>query len=89
MCGIVSFVRVLRFILSDRPDAVYTHPAKEGTTGEVAVIFKKFVLIFYAEKTIMIYTYQGHYFYDYFDPVTTRVFTYIIGLKPMIIKAMP
>lgn len=74
---VVSFVRIFRLILTERPDVIHTHLAKAGTLGRAAGILAKFVLIFSGRKIKIFHTYHGHYFYGYFGPVKTRVFIYI------------
>jgi glycosyltransferase involved in cell wall biosynthesis len=74
---VVSFVRILRLIIAERPDIIHTHLAKAGTLGRIAGGLVKFVLIFCNKKIKIFHTYHGHYFYGYFGPAKTRVFIYI------------
>lgn len=83
---IVSFVKIFRLIIAERPDIIHTHLAKAGTLGRIAGALVKIVLIFCNKKIKIFHTYHGHYFYGYFGPVKTRVFLRIERALAMVCR---
>lgn len=74
---IVSFARIVRLVLAERPDIIHTHLAKAGTLGRIAGSLVKILFIFSNKKIKIFHTYHGHYFYGYFGSVKTKVFIHI------------
>lgn len=62
----VSFFRILRIMLRERPHIVHTHTAKAGTIGRLAAII--------SGVPIKIHTLHGHIFEGYFDDTKTNFF---------------
>lgn len=62
----VTLIRLYRLFRDQRPHIVHTHTAKAGTVGRLAARL--------AGVPIVIHTFHGHVFHDYFGPLQTRVF---------------
>lgn len=63
---LVSFWKLLRLFLRERPQIVHTHMAKAGTLGRLAA--------FCAGVPIRVHTYHGHVFHDYFSRPKSYLF---------------
>ncbi len=62
---LVTFWRLYKLMLRERPDIVHTHSAKAGTLGRLAAKL--------AGVPIIIHTFHGHLFRGYFGPTKSRV----------------
>jgi glycosyltransferase involved in cell wall biosynthesis len=63
---LISLARMVQVVRRTRPDIVHTHMAKAGTVGRLAAKLCRVPLI--------VHTYHGHVFHDYFGPTRTRVY---------------
>ncbi|MFH1858576.1 MAG: glycosyltransferase family 4 protein [Candidatus Omnitrophota bacterium] len=63
---LVSFWKLFRIMLRERPDIVHTHMAKAGTLGRLAATL--------ARVPVRIHTFHGHVFEGYFDSFSARFF---------------
>ncbi len=66
---LLSVFQVYRYIKKEKPDIVHTHTAKAGAVGRVAA--------FLARTPVVIHTFHGHSFANYFSRLTTAVFIHI------------
>ncbi len=64
-----SIWKLYRLFVHERPDIVHTHTSKAGVVGRVAAIL--------ARVPIIIHTFHGHVFHDYFGPLKTKLFIWI------------
>ncbi len=62
----VTLMKLYRLFRDQRPHIVHTHTAKAGTVGRLAARL--------AGVPIVVHTFHGHVFHDYFGPLQTRVF---------------
>jgi glycosyltransferase involved in cell wall biosynthesis len=67
-CG--TLVKLYRLFRDRRPHIVHTHTAKAGTVGRLAARL--------AGVPVVVHTFHGHVFHDYFGPLQTRIF---IGIE--------
>jgi glycosyltransferase involved in cell wall biosynthesis len=65
----VTIWRLWRFLRQQRPDIVHTHTSKAGAVGRVAA--------WLAGVPVIVHTYHGHVFKDYFSPWKSKVFLHI------------
>ena len=63
----VTLLKLYRLFRDRRPHIVHTHTAKAGTVGRMAARL--------AGVPVVVHTFHGHVFHDYFGPLQTRVFT--------------
>lgn len=78
---IVSFWKVYRRILLEKPDVLHTHTAKAGTVGRAA----GFAYRWLSPKTLLgkprpikiIHTFHGHIFHGYYGDLKTKIFLLI------------
>jgi glycosyltransferase involved in cell wall biosynthesis len=61
-----TLIKLYRLFRDQRPHIVHTHTAKAGTVGRLAARL--------AGVPIVVHTFHGHVFHDYFGPLQTRVF---------------
>jgi glycosyltransferase involved in cell wall biosynthesis len=61
--------KVLRFLRKERPDIVHTHTAKAGAIGRLAA--------WLAGVPVIVHTYHGHVFRDYFGPWRSKMYVAI------------
>jgi glycosyltransferase involved in cell wall biosynthesis len=66
----MTLIRLYRLFRDRRPHIVHTHTAKAGTVGRLAARL--------AGVPVVVHTFHGHVFHDYFGPLQTRVF---IGIE--------
>jgi glycosyltransferase involved in cell wall biosynthesis len=66
----VTLIKLYRLFRERHPHIVHTHTAKAGTVGRLAARL--------AGVSIVVHTFHGHVFHDYFGPLQTRVF---IGIE--------
>jgi glycosyltransferase involved in cell wall biosynthesis len=66
----VTLLKLYRLFRDQRPHIVHTHTAKAGTVGRLAARL--------AGVPIVVHTFHGHVFHDYFGPLQTKVF---IGIE--------
>jgi len=66
----VTLIKLYRLFRDWRPHIVHTHTAKAGTVGRLAARL--------ARVPVVVHTFHGHVFHDYFGPVRTRAF---IGIE--------
>jgi glycosyltransferase involved in cell wall biosynthesis len=66
----VTLIKLYRLFRDLHPHIVHTHTAKAGTVGRLAACL--------AGVPIVVHTFHGHVFHDYFGPLQTRVF---IGIE--------
>ncbi|HQI50131.1 MAG TPA: glycosyltransferase [bacterium] len=71
--SLLQFYRILR---QERPDIVCTHTAKAGAIGRVAA--------FLARVPVIVHTFHGHVFNNYFGKIKTRIFILIERALAMI-----
>lgn len=64
--SVFQFYRLLRI---ERPEIVCTHTAKAGAIGRIAA--------FMARTPVVVHTFHGHVFNNYFGKFKTRIFIYI------------
>ncbi len=64
-----SIINVYQQIRKYKPHIVHTHTSKAGTVGRVAAIF--------AGTPVILHTFHGHAFENYFSKVKTRIFIWI------------
>jgi glycosyltransferase involved in cell wall biosynthesis len=62
---VLSFFRIVRVLLRERPDIVHTHTAKAGVLGRVAALLLGI--------PVRVHTYHGTVFHGYFGPTATRM----------------
>jgi glycosyltransferase involved in cell wall biosynthesis len=62
----VTLIKLYRLFRDWRPDIVHTHTAKAGTVGRLAARL--------ARVPVVIHTFHGHVFHDYFGPLQARAF---------------
>ncbi|MBC8184840.1 glycosyltransferase [candidate division KSB1 bacterium] len=62
---IKSLIKLYKIIKKEKPDIVETHTAKAGAIGRIAS--------FLANVPIVVHTYHGHVFSEYFNIVTTKI----------------
>jgi glycosyltransferase involved in cell wall biosynthesis len=65
-----TLIKLYRLFRDRRPHIVHTHTAKAGTVGRLAARL--------ARVPVVVHTFHGHVFHDYFGPLRTRVF---IGIE--------
>ena len=65
----ISVFKIYRLIKKFNPDIVETHTAKAGAIGRIAA--------FIARVPIVIHTFHGHVFHNYFSRVITKIFIII------------
>jgi glycosyltransferase involved in cell wall biosynthesis len=65
-----ALIKLYRLFRAQHPHIVHTHTAKAGTVGRLAARL--------ARVPIVVHTFHGHVFHDYFGPLQTRVF---IGIE--------
>jgi glycosyltransferase involved in cell wall biosynthesis len=65
----VTIWRLWRFLRKQRPDIVHTHTSKAGAVGRVAA--------WLAGVPVIVHTYHGHVFRDYFSPWKSKMFLHI------------
>lgn len=65
----VTFWRIWRFLRQQRPGIVHTHTAKAGAIGRLAA--------WLAGVPVIVHTYHGHVFKDYFSPWKSKLYLYI------------
>jgi glycosyltransferase involved in cell wall biosynthesis len=61
-----ALVKLYRLFRDWRPHIVHTHTAKAGTIGRLAARL--------ARVPVVLHTFHGHVFHDYFGPLQTKVF---------------
>jgi glycosyltransferase involved in cell wall biosynthesis len=61
-----ALVRLVQLMREHRPQIVHTHTAKAGVVGRVAARL--------AGVPVIVHTYHGHVFHEYFSPTRTRLF---------------
>ena len=66
----VTLIKLYRLFRDRRPHIVHTHTAKAGTVGRLAARL--------AGVPVVVHTFHGHVFHDYFGPLQTKVF---IGIE--------
>jgi glycosyltransferase involved in cell wall biosynthesis len=66
----VTLIKLYRLFRDQHPHIVHTHTAKAGTVGRLAARL--------AGVPIVVHTFHGHVFHDYFGPLQTKVF---IGIE--------
>lgn len=66
---LISFIKILKIIRSEKPQIVHTHTSKAGLLGRLAA--------FVAKTPIIIHTPHGHIFYGYFGRVTSYFFVLV------------
>jgi glycosyltransferase involved in cell wall biosynthesis len=66
----VTLLKLYRLFRDRRPHIVHTHTAKAGTVGRLAA--------WLAGVPVVVHTFHGHVFHDYFGALQTRVF---IGIE--------
>jgi len=66
----MTLIKLYRLFRDRRPHIVHTHTAKAGTVGRLAARL--------AGVPVVVHTFHGHVFHDYFGPLQTRVF---IGIE--------
>ena len=64
--SLFQFYRILR---RERPDIVCTHTAKAGAIGRIAA--------FLAHVPVIVHTFHGHVFHNYFGKIKTHIFIFI------------
>jgi glycosyltransferase involved in cell wall biosynthesis len=69
----VTLLKLYRLFRDRRPHIVHTHTAKAGTVGRMAARL--------AGVPVIVHTFHGHVFHDYFGPLQTRVF---IGIERLL-----
>jgi glycosyltransferase involved in cell wall biosynthesis len=62
----LAFWKILRILLSERPDIVHTHTAKAGALGRLAA--------WMARVPVVIHTYHGHVLHGYFGAMKSRFY---------------
>jgi glycosyltransferase involved in cell wall biosynthesis len=65
-----TLIKLCRLFRDQRPHIVHTHTAKAGTVGRLAARL--------TGVPIVVHTFHGHVFHDYFGPLQTKVF---IGIE--------
>jgi glycosyltransferase involved in cell wall biosynthesis len=65
-----TLIKLYHLFRDRRPHIVHTHTAKAGTVGRMAARL--------AGVPVVVHTFHGHVFHDYFGPLQTRVF---IGIE--------
>lgn len=75
---IVSFLKIYKILLREKPDIIHTHTAKAGTLGRLAgLVYRWFTfgtLIGRPRRTKMVHTYHGHIFHSYYGCAKTKLF---------------
>lgn len=66
---LVSLFRLYRLIKQNKPDIVHTHTAKAGTIGRISA--------YLARVPIIVHTFHGHVFNNYFNKFITKIFIVI------------
>ena len=69
----VTLLKLYRLFRDRRPHIVHTHTAKAGTVGRMAARL--------AGVPVVVHTFHGHVFHDYFGPLQSRVF---IGIERLL-----
>lgn len=77
----VSFLKLFRLMLRERPDVVHTHTAKAGTVGRIAAFayrwFTPGTVIGRPRQLAVVHTFHGHVFHSYYGRLKTRIFLMI------------
>jgi len=71
---LISFLKLYRLILKEKPDIVHTHMSKAGLLGRTAAIFYN---RFHQKKIKIVHTFHGHVFHSYFSGIKTRLFVFL------------
>ena len=75
---VVTVWKLLRLMLSERPDIVHTHTAKAGTVGRLAGWLYRWLtpsaLWGRPRPCFFVHTYHGHIFHSYYGRFRTRLF---------------
>ena len=66
---ITSFIKLCLYIRKYRPLIVHTNTAKAGAIGRIAGWVMR--------VPVLIHTFHGHVFHDYFSPIKTKVFIWL------------
>jgi len=78
---LVSFIKIYKILLREKPDIIHTHTAKAGTLGRLAGFFYKWldwkVFIGKSRQVKLIHTYHGHIFHSYYGRLKTKFFLLI------------
>ncbi len=78
---LVSFIKIYKILLREKPDIIHTHTAKAGTLGRLAGFFYKWLswklFIGKPRKVKLIHTYHGHIFHGYYGQLKTKFFLLI------------
>lgn len=78
---LVSFIKIYKILLREKPDIIHTHTAKAGTLGRLAGFFYKWLswrlFIGKPRKVKLIHTYHGHIFHSYYGQLKTKFFLLI------------
>jgi glycosyltransferase involved in cell wall biosynthesis len=69
----MTLLKLYRLFRDWRPHIVHTHTAKAGTVGRMAARL--------AGVPVVVHTFHGHVFHDYFGPLQSRVF---IGIERLL-----
>ncbi len=66
---ILAFWKLFRLIRRERPDIVDTHQSKAGALGRLAALL--------AGTKVIIHTFHGHIFFNYFSKIKTSIFVLV------------
>lgn len=72
---LVTFIRLLGIVWTERPQLIHTHMAKAGTLGRLAgLAYNRIGPGRWAERAILLHTFHGHVLSGYFPGWVSRIF---------------
>jgi glycosyltransferase involved in cell wall biosynthesis len=81
----ISLLKILKIVVSYRPNIIHSHTSKAGTIARCAATLYN---LFSREKTIIVHTYHGHVLEGYFSAVKTKLVFIIEKLLARITDAI-
>lgn len=74
----ITFWKIYRLFLKEKPDIIHTHTAKAGTVGRIAGFLYRWltikILIGKPRAVRFVHTFHGHVFHSYYGKAKTNVF---------------
>ena len=70
---IIAFIKILKLLISERPDIVHTHAAKAGISRLAIFAYNKL----FHKKVYVLHTFHGNIFEGYFSQAVSKLFILI------------